>query len=72
MQSFQRRIRMAFDIQSQPPIFLKISLTKIKKKRLSKLQNEFAATLNNQEGALLLDWIGGQIRKKMELMNDRN
>ena len=59
---------MTFEMQSKSPLFLKISLTKIKKKRLSKLQNEFAATLNNQEGALLLDWIGKQIRKKMELM----
>ena len=59
---------MTFEISNPSPIFL----TKTKKKQLSKLQNEFASTLNNEQGVLLLDWIGGQIRKKMELMNDRN
>jgi|CXWL01.1.fsa_nt_gi hypothetical protein len=60
---------MVFDMKTQSPIFLKLSLTKSKKKHLSKISNEFASTLNNEQSALLLDWIGSQIRKKMEQLN---
>ena len=63
---------MNFDMQNNPPIFLKFSLTKAKKRKLDKLANEFAGTLNNEQGALLLDWLSVQINKRMVEMKIDN
>ena len=59
---------MIFKSKNPSPIFL----TKTKKKRLQRLQNEFTQKLSQEEAAILLDWIGNNIRNKMVSMEIKN
>ena len=67
---------MAFDIQSQPPIFSNnINNDTMNKsilfydeldnyeRKIRIIQNEFAGALKQEQAAELLAWIGGNMRK---------
>ena len=59
---------MIFEMQKLSPSFFDEQLYQNWLRKLQKRQNEFASDLSQKEAAKLLEWIGIQINKKMEMM----